>query len=92
MTNGKQKKTKDENPIFDEKLIQKAADMTDKDLAAFVKAARAERKKKKDVMKQNFCIAAGKYILKILDDVKTDKFPEDFKKEIMAIHDKFLKG
>jgi ribosomal protein S25 len=92
MTSGKQKKTKDGNPVFDEKLIQKAADMSEKDLTAFVKAARAERKKKKDDMKQNFCIAAGKYILKILDDVNTDKFPEDFKKEIMAIHDKFLKG
>jgi hypothetical protein len=37
-------------------------------------------------------MAAGKYKLKILDEVKTDQFPEDVKKEILTIHDKFLKG
>jgi hypothetical protein len=37
-------------------------------------------------------MAVGKYNLKILDDVKTDQFPEDFKKEILTIHDQSLKG
>ena len=42
MANRKRKNTKNENHDFDEKLLQKAADMSEKDLAAFVKAARAE--------------------------------------------------
>jgi hypothetical protein len=91
MKSEKNKKTKDESPKFDTKLINAAADMSEKQLAEFVKVAKAERRKKKEELKQNFCIAAGKHIFKILNDIKTDKFPEDFKKEIMAIHDKFLK-
>lgn len=60
------KNQKYENPIFNEKLIQKISDLSEKGLTALVKAARVETKK--------ICMAAGKYILKILDDVKTDKF------------------
>jgi hypothetical protein len=83
-------KTKNEGPQFDEKLLQKAAGMDEKQLTAFVKAAKAERKKKKEEVKQNFSIAAGKVVLKFMKDIEGDKFPEDFKKEILTIKEKML--
>jgi transposase-like protein len=87
MTDTKKKETE----TFDPKLLKKASDMSEKQLAEFVKAARAERKKRKDEKKKDFSIAAGKIVLKFIKDIEGDKFPEDFKKEILTIYDKFLK-
>ncbi len=83
-------KTKNEGPQFDEKLIQKAAGMNEKELAAFIKLAKAERRKKKEEVKQNFAIATGKIVLKFMKDIEGGKFPEDFKKEILTIKEKML--
>jgi len=87
MTTGKEK---NESQKFDQKLLQKAAEMSEKELAEFVKAAKAERKKKKDEVKQHFSNAAGKIVLKYMKDIEGDKFPEDFKIEILAIREKNL--
>ena len=87
MTTGKEK---NESEKFDQKLLQKAAEMSEKELTEFVKAAKAERKKMKDEAKQNFSNAAGKIVLKYMKDIEGGKFPEDFKNEMLAIRDKNL--
>jgi len=76
---------------FDEKLLQKASDMSEKELAEFVKAAKSARKKKKDEQKKSFSKAAGKIVLKHLKEIESGTMSEEFKNAILSTRDKFLK-
>jgi hypothetical protein len=84
------KTTKNENPEFDEKLLKKVSTLSDQDIAALVKAAKAEKKKKKAELKENFSKAAGKIVLKYLKDIERNNFPENFRKEVLSARDKIL--
>jgi len=87
MTDVKKTKTP---AAFDPQLLKRVSALSEDQLADFMKAAKQEIKKKKAEKKKSFEAAAGKIVIKFIKEIEGDKFPENFKKEILSIRDKII--
>lgn len=76
------------NLAIDQKLVKQVSDLSEKDIAALVKEAKAIKRKQMGELKNKFSKKAGKIVLKHIKDIKAGRFSDSFKKEILTLHEK----